>query len=105
MLTFIVPAERTAQMGHATKAHVQETLSSPPPASAASRTATSSALEFGETAATLLGNVAREQTSVGQMCVSQGIAPFPRHPWESLHGGEGTPPMEPVVRRTTTLAM
>lgn len=91
-------------MGHATKAHVQGTLSSPPLASAAVRTATSNALESGETAATLLENVAQERTSVGLRYVSQGIALFPRHQWEFLHGGEGTQPMGPVVLRITTLA-
>ena len=105
MLTSIVSIERTARMGHATKARVQETLSSPPLASAASRTATSSALESGETAATLMGNVAQEQTFVGQQCVSQGIAPFPKRLWEFLHGGEGTQPMVPVDHPTTTPAM
>jgi hypothetical protein len=90
---------------YATKAHVQETLSSPPLASAVLRTATSSALESGVTVATLLENVAQARTSVELRCVSQGIAPFLVHLWELLHGGEGTQPMGSVVHRTTTLAM
>ncbi|WPG99491.1 Hypothetical protein R9X50_00230600 [Acrodontium crateriforme] len=60
--------QRTAQMGHATKAHVQETLSSPQLASAALRTATSSVLESGVTVAALLENVAQARTSVELRC-------------------------------------
>lgn len=92
-------------MGHATKVHVQEILSSPPLASAELNTATSSALESGVTAVTLLGNVAQARTFVELRYVSLGSVPSPKRLWELLHGGEGTQPMEPVVHRITTLAM
>jgi hypothetical protein len=92
-------------MGHATKALVQETQSSLRQVSAAHKTATSSALESGVTAVTLLENAAQAQTFVERRYASQEIAPSRKHLWAFLHGGEETQLMEPVVHRITTHAM
>lgn len=92
-------------MEHATKAHVQETLSFPPLVSVALRTATSSALGYGVTAVTLLENVAQARTFVVLRCVSLEIAPSQKHPWEPPHGGEEIQLMEHAVHRITTHAM
>lgn len=76
----------TAQTELATKVHAQETLSSPPTVSAANSTATSSALEYGATAATRTGNAAPVSPFADTACASLGTARFRASPRVRLRG-------------------
>jgi hypothetical protein len=95
---------RTAHPGRATRVHVQGILSTQQLASAALRTATNSALEYGVIVATLMANVVPARHSAATEFVSPGIARFPKA-HRDLQNGGGTRPMVPVARRITTHAI
>jgi hypothetical protein len=103
-LTSFVSTVPTVHPERATKVHVQGILSTQPLASAALRTATNSALEYGAIAATLTANVVQARHSAATECVSPAIARFPEA-HRGLQLGEGTRPMELVAHQTTTLAI